>query len=86
MDPHQILKYPLSTEKSIRIMEEENKLVFEAELDSSKDEIKEAVEELFDVNVEDVNTMITPQAEKKAYVKFGPETPAIEIATDLGLM
>ena len=59
MDPYKIVKYPLSTEKSIRLMESENKLVFVVDKDADKMEIKKAIEEMFSVNVEDVKTFNT---------------------------
>lgn len=86
MDAYNIIKYPLSTEKSIRLMESENKLIFVVNKKSSKKEIKKAVEEMFKVEVEGINTFITSDGEKRAYVKFSPKTPAIDIATQLGLM
>ncbi len=81
-----IIKRPVSTEKSIRIIESENKLVFIVDLKATKTQIKEELEKLFDAKVLRVNTTITPGAEKRATVQFGPETPAIDIATKLGLM
>ena len=45
MESLKILKYPLSTEKTIRIMESENKLVFVVERKAKKHEIKKAIEE-----------------------------------------
>ena len=86
MDPHAIIKYPSSTEKSIRLMESENKLVFVVDKKAKKAEIKKAIEEIFKVNVKTVNTFITPGGEKRAYVKFSMETPAVDIATQLGLI
>ena len=86
MDDYDIVKYPLSTEKSIRLLESENKLVFVVDRKSKKPEIKKAVEKIFKVKVENVNTYITPEGKKKAYVKFSDKTPAIDIATNLGLM
>jgi large subunit ribosomal protein L23 len=47
---------PVITEKST-ILSEQNKVVFRARLDATKDEIKEAVEVLFKVKVVDVNTI-----------------------------
>jgi len=41
---------------------------------------------LFKAKVMSVNTFITPQGEKHAHVKFAATTPAIDIATNLGLM
>jgi large subunit ribosomal protein L23 len=85
MDKYRVIKYPLSTEKSIRLMESENKLLFVVDKKATKREIKRAVEGMFKVKVAKVNTIITMKGEKRAYVKIS-ETPAIEIATQLGLM
>lgn len=81
-----IIHFPLSTEKSIRLMESENKLVFEVERKSNKQEIKQALEKLYEVKVLKVNTLITKDGKKRAYIKFADETPAIDLATKLGLM
>jgi len=86
MEALKIIKYPLSTEKTIRLMESDNKLVFIVERKARKEEIKKALEEIYDVKVDKVNTLITPQGRKKAYVKFSDESPAIDLATKLGLM
>ncbi|MFH1409831.1 MAG: 50S ribosomal protein L23 [Nanoarchaeota archaeon] len=80
-----IIKYPLSTEKTIRLMESENKLVFVVDSAAHKPEIKKAVEDLFKAKVLKVTTL-KYGSEKRAYVTFSPETPAIDIATQLGLM
>ncbi len=81
-----IIRYPSGTEKSIRIMDSENKLVFFVERKARKDEIKKALEEAFDVKILKINTMITNTGEKKAYVKLSPDNPAIDLATKLGMM
>ena len=44
-----MIKYPLSTEKSIRLMESENKLVFIVDRRSKKQEIKEEIENKFKI-------------------------------------
>jgi large subunit ribosomal protein L23 len=80
------VKYPLSTEKSIRLLESENKLVFVVEKKANKNEIKKDIEAMFNVKVKSVNTFVNNKGEKRAYVKFSDETPAIDIATQLGLM
>ena len=85
-DPHSVIKHPLSTEKSIRLMESENKLVFAVQRDAKKPAIKQAIEQLFKCKVIKVNTFIVNGSEKRAYVQFSAETPAIDIATNLGLM
>ena len=86
MDPHKIIKHPLATEKAVRIMETENKLVFIVSRNSTKEQIKKAIEETFKVKVIKVNTLISNKGEKKAYVSLSLETPAIDVATQLGLM
>jgi large subunit ribosomal protein L23 len=80
------IKYPLATEKSIRLMEAENRLIFVVERKATKPQIKQDIEELFNVKVTKVRTLNTPRNEKRAYVTFSEETPAIDIATKLGLM
>lgn len=86
MDEYKIIKYPLSTEKSIRLMESENKLLFVVDRSATKKDIKEAIEKMFKSKVVKVNTFIAADGKKKAYVKFSQETPAIDVATQLGLM
>lgn len=81
-----IIKYPLSTEKSIRMMEAENKLTFIVDKKAKKEDIRKEIEETFKVKVERVNTAVTNDGKKKAYVKLSMETPAIDIATQLGLI
>ncbi len=85
-DPASIIKRSLATEKSLSLIEKNNTLVFIVDLRASKSDIREAVEKLFNVKVERVNTLITMKGEKKAYVKLKPEYKASEIATRLGLI
>ena len=85
MDPYKIVKYPLSTEKSIRLMESQNKLIFIVDIDADKGIIKKAIESMFKAKVDSVRAYIS-RGEKRAYIKFADESPAIDIATQLGLM
>ena len=55
---------PVITEKAT-VLTEQNKVVFQVALDSTKDEIAAAVEELFKVRVIKVNTMITKGKTKR---------------------
>ncbi|RLI38147.1 50S ribosomal protein L23 [Candidatus Bathyarchaeota archaeon] len=85
-DPYAVIKYPVMTEKSMRMVEEENKLVFIVDRRANKPTIKRAVEELFDVEVEKVWTLITSRGEKKAIVKLKPEYKATDVAVKLGIL
>lgn len=86
METGKVIKNPLSTEKSIRLMESENKMVFTVDRMATKDEVKKAIEEVFKAKVESVRTYVNAKGQKRAYVRFSAETPAIDIATNLGLM
>ena len=81
-----IIKHPVATEKAIRLIDQENKLVFLVDRKATKSSIKSELERLFKVKVTKVNTLIGPDGHKKAYVKFDESTPAIDLATKLGLM
>ncbi len=86
MDLMKVLNYPHMTEKSVSLIERENKVVFIVDRKFDKKQIKEAVEKVFEVKVEKVNTLITPAGEKKAYVKLKPEFKAIDVAVKLGIV
>lgn len=81
-----IIKHPISNEKAIRLMESENKLVFAVDLKATKTEIKDAIAKMFDAKIVSVNTKISPDGKKSAFVRFNEDTPAIDIATNLGLI
>lgn len=85
-DPYTIIKHPLATEKAVRLMNTENKLIFIVDKDATKQEIKRAVEELFKVKVLQVNVLNDVRGRKKAYLRLSPETPAIDISTQMGIM
>lgn len=55
-DAREIIKKPLISEKSTRMMEE-MKYAFQVDPKANKVEIKKAVEEIFKVKVKDVNTI-----------------------------
>ena len=59
MHVEDVIKRPLYlTEKGAKLREEENKYVFEVDLGANKLQIKEAVETLFKVTVDEVNTLV----------------------------
>ena len=58
MEAERIIRRPLATEKSTELNEQHNQYLFEVERRANKIQIKDAVEELFNVRVEKVNTMI----------------------------
>jgi large subunit ribosomal protein L23 len=80
-----IIRFVL-TEKSLRLAERENKITVIVKRESTKKQIREAIEKLYNVKVVKVNTLITPQGEKKAYVKLAPEYNAMDLLSKLGLI
>jgi len=82
---HSIIIRPVMTEAAFDLIEKENKLTFIVQLKANKSMIKHAVEELYNVKVEKINTLIQRDGNKKAYVKLKPEENAADIATKLGI-
>jgi large subunit ribosomal protein L23 len=83
---YDILKHPLITEKAVGFIETENKLSFIVDKYTSKEEIKKAVEDLFQVKVIEVNTLKDSKNRKKAFVRLTKEFKASDIATKLGVL
>jgi large subunit ribosomal protein L23 len=74
------------TESASLMVEKDNKLIFIVNLKAGKADIKRAVEELYEVKVEKINLLITPQGVKKAFVKLKPEFRASDVAIKLGIL
>lgn len=85
-DPWKVLMYPQLAEKSMNMVEIENKLVFIVNPKARKPEIKEAVEKSFGVRVVGISTMTTTKGEKKAFIKLHPDDSAADIASRLGML
>lgn len=86
LDPWGIIIRPVISESALKKTEMENKLVFIVDRKANKHKIKWAVEKLFNVKVEKVNTLITSKGEKKAYVKLKPEYSASDVASKMGIL
>ena len=56
---------PIVTEKTMRLLQEENKITLKVKKDANKIEIKNAFEAIFNVHVEKINVMnVRPQAKR----------------------
>jgi len=78
--------HPVATEKAINMIESENKIVFIVDKKATKRDVKRTVEELYNVKVESVNTLISPDGKKKAFVKLSPESSAAELSMKLKIL
>ncbi len=70
MAKHVLIK-PLVTEKTDILSQDAGKYTFVVDKKANKIEIKKAIEEMYDVTVDKVNTMITPGKTKMRYTKTG---------------
>merc|ERR1719487_637792 len=86
MDKYQILKYPLTAgEGVLKLIEEQNTIIFMTDLNSTKKQIKQAFEKMYDTKVELVRTQIRSTGDKKAFIKIPKEIEAVELATKIGI-
>ena len=90
MDPYKLLIRPWVTEKSMEARrsvegDNRNRLEFVVHKTASKSDIAHAVEVLFDVKVERVNTRIT-KVGKHASVKLAEGSDAEEASLKLGAL
>ncbi len=84
MNPYQIIKRPVVTEKATQLASDENTYVFEVDRNANKIQIKKAIEQIYGVHVESVRvvnvkpkrgrwgrkTVVRKHAWKKAYVRL----------------
>jgi len=70
-EAYQIIRRPVITEKTNLAKDDSNQYVFEVSRDANKIEIRKAVEELFNVRVIDVQTMVIRGKTKRVGRRFG---------------
>ena len=83
---NEVIKYPLISEDAVTLLEAENKITFIVDRRSDKHDVKRAVEGLYEVRVDQVRTLITPEGDKKAFVKLTPDFKAADLAVKLGIL
>jgi len=66
-----VLRAPHVSEKASTAMEKNNTIVLKVALDATKAEIKAAVKKLFEVEVEDVNTLLVKGKSKRHGQRVG---------------
>jgi large subunit ribosomal protein L23 len=74
MNIYDVIKKPLITEKSTTEKDLKGIVAFQVHKDANKHEIKEAVESLFKVKVENVNTVVLAGKIKRHGRHFGKRT------------
>ncbi len=71
MNPYQIIRKPLVTEKSLEQKAETNKVSFMVDVRATKYEIRQAVEAIFPVRVLHVNTMKVKGKKRRVRLQEG---------------
>lgn len=74
-----IIVRPIITEKSMKLQDTDNKVTFEVRKGSNKTEVKIAVEEIFNVKVEQVN-ILNVRPKTKRVGKYVGQTSAVRKA------
>jgi large subunit ribosomal protein L23 len=75
MQPTAVIRRPCVTEKSVMGSEESNKVVFDVDSRANKAQIKDAIEDLFNVTVIKVNTMMVPGKRVRMGRHVGTRSP-----------
>ena len=86
LTPMEVVRYPLLSEDAVTLLETENKITFIVDVRSDKHDIRRAIQELYEVRVQEVRTLITAEGDKKAFVKLTPDFKASDLAVRLGIL
>ena len=84
-EANKIVIRPYITEKTFALVENEQKIVFLVNRESSKPRIIEAVKILYNENAVQIETARTVYG-KKAFVKFDSSDKARDLATKIGML
>lgn len=74
-----IIKAPIITEKSADLADNKNTITFSVDVKANKTQIKQAIENIFDVKVESVNT-INVKPKKKRVGRYEGKTNKVKKA------
>lgn len=74
-----IIKAPIVTEKSADLAQNQNTMTFSVDVKANKTQIKQAIESIFDVKVESVNT-INVKPKKKRVGRYAGKTSKVKKA------
>ncbi|WP_323617113.1 50S ribosomal protein L23 [Erysipelothrix rhusiopathiae] len=78
-NPRDIIVRPIITEKTVAMQQNDNKVTFEVDKGSNKIEIRQAIEEIFNVKVEKIN-VINVLPRKKRVGRYEGQTKAVRKA------
>merc|ERR1711915_283795 len=85
-DEYSIIRYPLTTEAAMKLIEDNNPLVFIVDRRCNKYRIKSAVKKMYEIDAVKINTLNRPDGLKKAFVKLAPDYDALDVANKIGII
>lgn len=74
-----IIKAPIVTEKSADLAQNKNTITFSVDVNANKTQIKQAIEKIFNVKVESVNT-VNVKPKKKRIGRYAGKTNKVKKA------
>ncbi|VCW67411.1 unnamed protein product [Gulo gulo] len=77
---------PLCTESAMKKTEDNNILVLIVDVKANKNQIRQAVKILCDIDMAKVNTLIRPDGERKTYVHLAPNYDTLDVANKIGII
>jgi large subunit ribosomal protein L23 len=86
MNLNDVIKYPTMTERSVYMIENENKLVFIVHREANKHDISQAIKKLYQVEAQEIRTLIDRKGEKKAFIRLKEGYNASEVAIKIGIL
>ncbi|KAL0231087.1 hypothetical protein GEMRC1_010492 [Eukaryota sp. GEM-RC1] len=86
IDKYSLIRQPLTTEAAMKLIEDQNTLVFVVDKRAKKHGLAKSIKELYNVTPARINTMNGPNGEKKAYVRLVPTDEAVVVANSIGLL
>ncbi|KAL3640352.1 hypothetical protein CASFOL_015320 [Castilleja foliolosa] len=75
-----VIRYPLGTEAATKAMVESNTLVFVVDKRADKTIIKDTFEKMFKIKAKKVNTLMTSDGRKKAFIMLARDLNAVDVA------
>lgn len=81
-----VLKYPISTEKSVGLIDRNNVITYIVDMRATKPQISKEFEKTFNVKVAAVRTTNMPANYKKAFIKLAKGSNASDVAVKLKLV
>merc|ERR1712061_590131 len=72
--------------KTLKLIEDNNPLVFIVDRRCNKYHIKSAVKKMYEIDAVKINTLNRPDGLKKAFVKLAPDYDALDVANKIGII